>query len=380
LFFSCRNTKKQEIISQSFAESYILYIGTYTEKEAHVDGKAEGIYIYRMDAKTGSLSYLNTSPPTVNPSYLDISNDGKYLYSVNETGGDSNAGRVSAFRIINDYAGLEFINQVSSEGESPCFIEADKNGHFVLTANYGTGNVSLIPVNTDGSLEMPTYTHQHEGKGITTRQESAHAHCIRISPDGNFVYSSDLGTDKVYVYKVTGNTLEQSRFYQATPGSGPRHLAFHPSKYIVYSINELNGTIDCLHRDTISGELKRFQTVSTVSDDKGSQAGSADIHITPSGEFLYATNRGDLNNIAVFRVNNQTGELNLVTYQPVKGNTPRNFAIDPSGTFLLVANQNSDKIVTFRIDPVTGRLAETGIETKIPTPVCIKFLPSHLQL
>ncbi|HEX2394046.1 MAG TPA: beta-propeller fold lactonase family protein, partial [Bacteroidales bacterium] len=166
LFFSCRNTKKQEIFSQTdSAETYILYIGTYTEKEAHVDGKAEGIYIYRMDAKTGHLTYVNTSPPTVNPSFLDISNDGKYLYSVNETGGDTEAGKVSAFRIINDYAGLELINQVSSEGDYPCFIEADKDGHFVLTANYGTGNVSLLPVNTDGSLEMSSYTHNHEGQG-----------------------------------------------------------------------------------------------------------------------------------------------------------------------------------------------------------------------
>jgi 6-phosphogluconolactonase len=368
-----RNIRPAQIEPDSTL-SYLLYIGTYTEKEAHVDGKAEGIYVYRMNSHTGKLSYVSTSPFTVNPSFLDISNDGKYLFAVNETGGKIPGG-VSAFRITGNYEQLEFINQVSSEGDYPCYIEIDKNGNFILAANYGSGTVALVEIEADGSLNSDASIHKHEGKGTTSRQASAHAHCIMSSPDRRFAYSADLGTDKIYIYSTNNKRLELTGIYEAADGSGPRHLAFHPDKSIVYSINELNGTIECMYRDTLSGMLRLFQTVSNVSGGAASDAGSADIHLTPAGDFLYATNRGNFNNITVFRVDDD-GKLRYIAEKSVKGKTPRNFAIDPSGRFLLVANQNSDQVVTFRIDPVTGRLADTGIESNIPTPVCIKFLPA----
>jgi len=374
MFYGCRDMKKKQAITDADTAKYnVLYIGTYTEKESHVDDKAAGIYVYRMNMKTGGLELVNTSPATVNPSFIDISSDGKYLYSVNETGGEK-PGSVSAFRLTDNSTKLEFINRLSSEGDYPCFVEADKKGRFVLIANYGTGNIALLPLATDGSLKSAVSVDKHEGRGPTSRQESAHAHCIVLSTDGLFAYSNDLGTDKIYVYK-TGSELEPAGVYEAAPGSGPRHLAFHPQNNFVYSINELNGTIECLKRDSVTGMLTRFQTISTVAEGDGNSAGSADIHIVPSGEFLYATNRGSFNNIAAFRVNSQTGELTFIMLQPVKGLTPRNFAIDPSGIFLLVANQNSDQVVTFRIDPLTGRLIDTGIVTQVPTPVCLKFLP-----
>jgi len=376
--FDCCDMKKQQTARKTdTTESYILYIGTYTEKEAHVDGKAEGIYVYRMNAKTGALTYLSTSPFTINPSYLDVSHDGKFLYAVNETGGKTpdEKGQISAFRISDDHTGLGFINRVSSEGDYPCYIETDRSGKFVLAANYGSGNVALFPLEADGSLKPASSGHNHEGRGISSRQESAHAHCIMISDDGAFAYSNDLGTDKIYIYKISIDKLELSGIFETSAGSGPRHLAFHPAKNLLYSINELNGTIDCMLRDKVSGALSLVQTVSVVLEGDGAQSGSADIHITPSGEFLYASNRGNLNNIAAFRIDSDSGKLSLIGVQPVKGSSPRNFAIDPSGTFLLVANQNSDQIITFRIDTVTGRLAETGIVTNIPTPVCLKFLP-----
>jgi len=375
----CRDMNKSQAVPETDTlNSYLLYIGTYTEKEAHVDGKAAGIYVYRMNAETGELTYISVSPFTVNPSFLDISGDGKYLYTVNETGGEK-PGQVSAFRLTDHFTHMEFINQVSSHGDYPCYIEADRNGKFVLIANYGTGTVAMIGVGADGSLKQEASVHKHEGKGVTSRQESSHAHCIMASPDGRFIYSNDLGTDKIFLYKNENGDLEPSGIFNAAAGSGPRHLAFHPTKAIVYSINELNGTIDCMHRDTLTGMLKLFQTVSNVTDKNGTEAGSADIHLTPSGEFLYATNRGNYNNIGVFRVDDKTGELIQVDVQSVKGIAPRNFAIDPKGKFLLVANQNSGTVLTFKIDYTTGRLDETGIETIVPTPVCIKFLPEALN-
>ncbi len=378
LFIHACKTNPKTTESAVPEKSLLLYVGTYTEKESHVDGKAEGIYIYRMNSGTGELTYVNTSPFTTNPSFIDISHDGRFLYAVNETGGDTNDGYVSAFRLIN-YEQPEFINLVSSAGDYPCYIEAGKNGKFVLIANYGSGSIAYLPVREDGSLQKASTIHFHEGSGITSRQETAHAHCIRVSPDGKFAYSSDLGTDRIYIYRMTEARPELTGEYKSAAGAGPRHLAFHPRANYVYSINELNGTIDCMLRDTLTGELAHFQTISTVGDKPDYDAGSADIHITPSGDFLYATNRGSFNNIASYRIDAGTGKLTLSGIQPVNGVAPRNFAIDPTGKFVLIANQNSNQIITFKIDTVSGKLIDTGIHTDVPTPVCIKFLPDHLN-
>lgn len=373
LFYACGSgLKKQSTGDAGQEKSYILYVGTYTEQEAHVDGKAEGIYVFRMNAETGKLKQVSKSPFTVNPSYLTVSKDGNYLYVVNETG-DDEIGHVSAFRIIDE--NLEFINKVSSEGDYPCYIEVDPHGRFTLTANYGSGNVALLPIERDGSLRPAASVDQHTGKGPTASQMSAHAHFIAYSDDGKFIYSNDLGTDRIYIYRYDDNKLELTGMWTATPGSGPRHLAFHPFLNVAYSINELNGTIDCLVRDTITGGLDHFQSVSAVPDSNSNDASSADIHVTPSGEFLYATNRGNYNNIAAFRIDTVTGRLHLIGFYSVKGETPRNFVIDPEGRFLLVANQNSDSIIVFSIDPETGVLKDTGIEVRVPTPVCLKFHP-----
>lgn len=376
----CRNMREQRIenLNDSSSGSEIILIGTYTEEEAHVTGKARGIYMYKMESETGKLVYVTTSPFTINPSFLDISNDGRFVYAVNETGGDK-PGQVSAFRISGGFSGLEYINSIPSGGDYPCYIETSHNGKFILVANYGSGTVALAGINEDGSLKQDLMVDRHTGKGPTSRQRSPHAHCIMSSPDGNFAYSNDLGTDEIIIYKTAGSELKYAGRFKAAPGSGPRHLAFHPLKPIVYSINELNGTIDCMHRDTITGSLELFQTIPTVYNGKGNEAGSADIHITPAGHFLYATNRGNFDNISAFRIDSNTGELTLIGLQSVKGKTPRNFAIDPSGRFLLVANQNSDQVVVFRINNSSGILEDTGIEESIPTPVCIKFFPGSVK-
>jgi len=358
----------------------LLYIGTYTEKESHVAGKATGIYIYELDMTTGALNYIGISPATTNPSYIDISPEGNWLYAVNETGSNEagSSGSVSAFRLINHGKGLEFINKVSSAGNYPCYIQVDKTGKYVMAANYGSGTVALFTIETNGKLGNAVSVDQHIGKGPTARQEAAHAHMIMVSRNNRFAYSCDLGTDRIYIYRLdtdNGKLIPEGNDHISRPGSGPRHLALHPIKSFAYVVNELNGTIACMKIDTLTGALARFQTISTLAEGNGYEASCADIHITPSGNYLYASNRGQFNNIAMYSINSNTGELTLIGHQSVKGKTPRNFIIDRTGSYLLIANQDSDNVVTFRIDQETGKLIDIGVEVSVPTPVCLKFLP-----
>ncbi|NJK96018.1 MAG: lactonase family protein, partial [Bacteroidales bacterium] len=347
-----------------------VYIGTYTQKEPHVSGKAEGIYIYEMNTSTGALTYVATSPPTVNPSYVALHPNGKWLFAANETGD----GKLSAFYIDREKKQLVFINSVSSHGSASCYVSIDHTGKYVMTANYSSGTVALYPLDENGRLREATSVHKHEGKGPDSRQEGPHAHMIvpaKISP---YVYAVDLGIDQVMIYALdpSRSTLTLTGSYKTKAGAGPRHIALHHNNRWAYIINELNGTIEACTVDARTALLSRFQDISTLPVGESRKAGCADIHITPSGKYLYATNRGEINTIAMYSIG-EDGKLTLLGHQPVKGRTPRSFAIDPTGSFLLVANQDSDNVVTFKIDPKTGKLIDTGIESKIPTPVCIKF-------
>jgi 6-phosphogluconolactonase len=357
----------------------IMFVGTYTEKEDFVDGKATGIYVYELNTNTGKLTYVSSSPHTVNPSYLVADPKNQIIYAVNETSGkDKPGGKVSAFRLMGNGRQMDFINSVSSQGNSPCYVSLDKSGKWVLCANYGSGTVAVLPVRDSGSLGEATMVHQHTGKGPKPQQNSPHAHFILQNPANDLIYSCDLGADTIYIYKLnttTGKLSLTGYNYATKSGAGPRHLAFHPSMNLAYVVNELNGTIEVMRIDSVTGALKRMQIISTLDEGVKTDASCADIHLTPSGRFLYASNRGDVNNLAIYQVDQHTGKLTLIGHQPVKGKTPRNFIIDPSGKFLLVANQDSGNVVTFRIDQETGKLEDTGIESSIPSPVCLKFLP-----
>lgn len=349
-----------------------IYIGTYTRNEPHVNGKAEGVYIYKMNPETGALTYVTTSPNTLNPSYVAVHPDGKWLYAVNETGD----GKISSFKIDREKKELKLINAVSAKGSAPCYISVDQSGKFVLVANYGSGNVAMYPVNPDGSLKDAVNVIQHRGNGPDPgRQEGPHAHMIITGNERNLVYAVDLGIDKVITYKLDTRkaSLEKTGEYSTVPGAGPRHIEFHRNKKWAYIINELNGTIEACTVNSHTGALTRFQVISVLPAGEKRKAASAAIHIAPSGKYLYASNRGEINNIAMFSVDENSGRLELIGHQPVKGRTPRSFAIDPSGKFLLVANQDTDNIVTFTIDPSTGKLTDTGIEANVPTPVCLVF-------
>jgi 6-phosphogluconolactonase len=342
------------------AKPLLLFVGTQTDDE-----KSPGIYWYEMNPFTGALTYISVSPKTVNPTYLAIHPNHQWLYAVNETGD----GKLSAFRIDMEKKQLVFINSMSSYGSSPCHISIDKSGKYVMVANYSSGSIAVYPIGTDGSLGDATSKDRHQGK-------DPHAHMI-MQADNGFVYNTDLGTDQIFIYKLdtvqgkftaTGNTVNTH------PGAGPRHLAFHTNQKWAYVINELNGTIEAFTVTNGTGAFTRFQIISTLAEGETREPGSGDIHISPDGKYLYATNRGDINDIVMFTIDQQSGQLKLLGHQPTKGIKPRNFVIDPSGKFLLVANQNSGNVVIFCIDPDTGVLKDSGMETSIPGPMCLKFM------
>ncbi len=370
-------TQASSSAEQQEANPLLLFVGTYTEQESP-EGKSEGIYVYEMNPSTGELTLQSTASGIKNPSFLAVHPNGQYLYAVSEIAGNDTieGGLVYAYRFDPATRQLQQINAVSSHGSAPCYISIDATGRFVAIANYGGGNVALYPIGEDGALQAASSVIQHEGKGPTQRQEHPHAHMIIPGPQNNYFYAVDLGIDQVLLYALDANsgTLRQTNNNtKVTPGAGPRHLTFHPDQDWAYLVNELNGTVIACRRDAASGALTPFQTISTLPE--GSQDGAcADIHVTPSGQYLYATNRGAHNSIAMYSIDQTSGELKLIGHQSTQGETPRNFAIDPSGKFLLVANQNTGNIVTFSLDSASGKLTDTGIETKVPKPVCIQFL------
>ena len=238
------------------------------------------------------------------------------------------------------------------------------------------GGFAMMPLEQDGSLKQASSVVRYAGKGPHPRQEAPHAHMITPGPDGKYIYGVDLGVDKVISYEIDAdNNLLRPTGSTANikPGAGPRHLTFHPTQDWAYVVNELVGTIDAFKVDPPTGTFKHFQNITTLPENTTEGGACADIHIHPSGKYLYASNRGSVNTIAMYAIDQASGKLKLLGQQPTLGETPRNFVIDPSGTFLLVANQDSGNVVSFRIDENTGLLTETA-NTKIPTPVCLKFL------
>lgn len=360
------------------SKKMLLYIGTYTNS-----GKSQGIYVHQFDSATGKLTPLQTVKDVLDPSFLAIIGDNKFLFAVNELVEyeGMKSGAVSAFSIDEKTGNLQLLNKQPSFGDAPCHITVSANQKFVLVANYLGGNVVVYPILADGKLGEKTDLVQHSGTGPNKeRQEAAHAHSITLSPDNRYAYACDLGIDKIMIYHFDDKTgklkpNENQAFFQTKAGAGPRHFSFHPNGKFAFVVNELDWTITSFAFDKNSGTLKEIQTVPTLPSG-ASTAGvtCADIHVSPNGQFLYASNRGH-NSIVCYQIDQATGHLKYVQHTTAQIKTPRNFAIDPNGKFLLVANQSSDSIVVFRIDPKTGKLKSTGISAKVPVPVCLKFVP-----
>jgi len=359
--------------ANSNRSQYLLYVGTYTDKGA------KGIYVYHYDATSGQLSGMQVAAETANPSFITIDGNRRFLYAVNEVKkykGESSGG-VSAFA-IEAGGRLRSLNEVASGGADPCYVSLDKTGKYVLVANYTGGSVSVFPVQQDGSLGAATALVQHKGSGPNReRQESAHAHWIGVSPDNRFAIAADLGLDELLVYRFDSTTGKLAPndppFAKTEPGAGPRHVAFAPNGKFVYAINELQSTVTVFAYDAAKGTLHPLQTVPTLPKEFSGKNTAAEIAVHPNGRFLFASNRGH-DSIAVFSIDKARGTVKWVDNFSVKGRTPRNFVIDPTGSRLLVANQDTGNIVTFRINPSTGRLTATGKDVKVPAPVCLKFL------
>ncbi len=356
-----------------------VYVGTYSKVGQPGRGRAEGIYVYRLDPQTGELSHLHTIADLPNPSFLALHPQGDYLYAVNETLGIDGhpGGAVSAFARDTQTGALTFLNREDSHGSDPCHLDVDPTGKCVLVANYTSGSVAALPLGTDGRVGPATFIDQHRGSSANPdRQQGPHAHSIPVAPGGRFALCPDLGMDRVFVYRLDAANATMTHHDPVgtplAPGAGPRHLDFHPNGRWVYVINELDSTITAFTWDGDQGTLGAIQTVSTLPAGFGDSTTCADIHVAPSGRFVYGSNRGH-DSIATFAIDGATGRLTPVGHTPTGGKTPRNFAIDPSGTFLFAANQNSDTIVTFRLDPETGLPVPTGQVTAVPSPVCLRM-------
>jgi 6-phosphogluconolactonase len=288
-------------------QHYYLFVGTYTS------GKSEGIYVYDFNEATGKATKVD-SIASKNPSYLAISPSGKNLYAVNENPGGGN-GDVSAFSFDKSSGKLLFLNKHSSGGADPCYVSESASSKWVIVANYSGGSLSALPVLSDGSLDSLTEIIQQVGKSTNEqRQEKAHVHSVVFSPDQHFLFAADLGTDRETIYRFSDLSAQplsapKDSFVSVTPGSGPRHFIFHPTKPYAYLIEELSGTVEAY--DYSNGALKQFQRISTHPDNYSGAKGSADIHISPNGRYLYASNRGDANSIAIFAIDSVSGKLQI---------------------------------------------------------------------
>ncbi|MCE2449094.1 MAG: lactonase family protein [Candidatus Latescibacteria bacterium] len=345
---------------------YLVYIGTYSS------GDEDGIHVYRLDMATGALAYQSSIGGIDNPSFLDIAPNRRFLYAIGETSdvGGRPGGAVAAFAIDQQSGALTHINTESTVGPGPCHISIDRAGKYALAANYGGGSVAILPIREDGSLGAATDFVQHEGSSVNPGRQEV------VAPNNKHAFAPDLGIDKVLIYAIdhaNGKLVAQTPA-EIAPGSGPRHLAFHPDSQRAYVINELSNTITAFDYDADAGTLSTIQTISTLPDGYADVSHTADIHVHPNGRFLYGSNRGH-DSIAVYAIDQDTGQLALVEIVPTGGAGPRNFGLDPTGTYLIAGNHSTDDIFTFRVDPDTGKLTPTGHKAEVVSPVCHKFIP-----
>lgn len=350
----------------------LVYVGTYTGP------KSKGIFVFQMDGQTGMLTPLGLAGETRNPAFLDIDPRHKLLFAINEIGRFEGkpAGAVTAFSINPANGMLTQLSQHSSAGSGPCHVLVDAAGRNILVANYGGGSVTVLPIEPDGHLGDQTAFIQDTGKSVNPgRQEGPHAHCMVLDAANRFAFACDLGLDKILIYRFDSEhgtlTPNEPPFVALKPGSGPRHMVFHPNGREAYVISELKSTITRFTYNARRGVLTEEQTISTLPNDFKSRNYPAEIAVHPSGKFLYGSNRGH-DSIAIFSIDSVTGALTSIGYEPTRGKTPRNFAIDPSGEYLVAANQDSNNLAVFRIDPATGRLKFVAT-ADVPAPACVRF-------
>lgn len=355
--------------AQQAAAKEILYVGTYSVRNS------KGLYVYTFDREQRKFELLETHQGPDSPSYLDISPDEKYLYTTNRQGigTDTLSGSVSAYRIDPTTGKLQLLNEASSSGISPCHIYADSDNVYV--SHYAGGSLSVLSLRSDGGIDALLDTVQHTGSGPnTSRQEAAHLHSILGVPNTPYFLAADLGTDEMTFYQIENGQVVKAPIpaIESEPGSGPRHFTFSPDGRKLYVAEEITSTVSVYDLDTEQRQTTFLQRLPTLPADFQDATKVADIHLSPDGKFLYISNRGH-ESLAIYRVKSD-GTLGDPQFQSVLGKTPRNFLIDPQGTFILVGNKDTDEIILFDRDQETGLLEPTEVRIKMPSPVCIRML------
>ncbi len=350
-------------------EHYNLLIGTYTNSKSC---ESNGIYVYDFDTVSADFKLKKSIKKVINPSFLTVSSDYNSVYAVNENGKQS---EISAFKFDPKSGELNAINKQNSEGADPCHIINDSKN--VIVANYSGGSIAIFGKKTDGSLTPAKQVIKHQGQSINkSRQESPHVHQVNFSPDKKMVFANDLGTDRIYLYDYNPDSEKEVLTFKDTipikSGSGPRHLTFSPNGKFFYLLQELDATITAFAYS--NGKVRKIQETTVAVKDFVGQHSAADIHISSDGKFLYATNRGDANTIAAFMIDSK-GRLTHLETISSGGKGPRNFVIDPSGNFVLVAHQYSNDVIIFNRDKATGLLSEANKKIELCSPVCLVFAP-----
>lgn len=348
-----------------------LFIGSYTNGQP-----GRGIYVYTFNPKSGAVEAICAIDHITNPSYITLSPNGQYLYACTDTK-MPDTGSVTVFKFNRKLGTLSYINRQDSGGDNPVYVSVHKGGKWLINANYTGGSVSAFALNDDGSIQPYAQSMAFAGRSIREdRQEKPHIHAAVFSPEGDYAFLPDLGSDKIWTFSFDASkakplALKEDEIVTSVPGSGPRHFTFHPNRHFAYCIEELSGMVSTYTYS--NGKLDPVQRLFANSYPHDS-CWSADIHISPDGRFLYASNRGkDENTIAIFSIDQDNGMLKLAGHQSTYGDHPRNFTIDPSGKFLLVANMVSGNIVVFKRDLKTGLLSRTKNEIQVPFPSCLQM-------
>lgn len=352
----------------------IIYVGTFNDRGS------EGLYVFEFDRENGGMNQIQTVSDCRGPNFQAIHPEGGYLYSVSGEAfsEDTEHGTISAYQIHPNTGMIKLINEQSVEGRGTAHVSVDPLGKFAYVSNYSEGNLSVFQIQENGGLSEAVNVVQHEGSSINEgRQSSPHVHSIISSEDGRFICVSDLGTDQIFIYEVNRTTGELSLgevpYVESAPGSGPRHFAIHPNGEFAYSAEELSSTVAVFSKDQSTGALSEIQRVNMLPEDFDGNNSAADIHLSPDGRFLYASNRGH-DSLVIYRVDTETGTLTIVGHESTRGGHPRNFMMDQLGEFVFVANRDDDHVVLFSRNEETGELSFTGEEINVPMAVCVTQL------
>lgn len=350
-----------------------FYVGSSKGQLSH------SIYLCELDPAAGTFAVADSFAGARGASYLDFVPGQKYLYAINQDKWEQGVhSTVTSFMVDPASLALQAINSQSSEGSGICHIHCSKKGDFIFAANYGSGHATALPVNKNGEIEAATSVVIGEGKSIIeSRQEGPHAHQVMLDPDQNFLLVPDLGTDRVMIYAFDGQdgiltSNPAQPFFSLAPGSGPRHLAFHPDGSYLYIVNELNSTLTACRFDPSKGTITMLNTMSTVEDTHEGMKYPAAVRVHPNGNYVYASTRGENSCISTFEIK-ENGTVSRIQVTEQVPNWPRDFNLDPSGKFMLVAGERSNEIRLYKIDPESGLITESPGVLELPAPANILF-------